>query len=279
MENMVATVGVPMTESVPDDAVQAQETVETEQQNALEQFISDEIAEQDAETQEQPEETAEGKTETETPVSKGLKGRIAAAEQKADKAGYERGRAEVQREFEAYKASVSEKMQKYQEYELEQEAKKLAKSESCSVELAKRIIRAERGIQAPMNTPVQTAVAQNTGTAVPESNTAEERARALMSQAESIKSTHGVDTLEIFRTNEEVRKKVGSGEWDMRDVLVYSLTQTKKTEPVKPAPAPKPVHSGGNAGYNVGMNFETMTNEQFEKFKAKIRGGASFRPR
>lgn len=278
MVDMESTVEVTQPDSVSDDAVQDQATVETEANDALEQFLMDE-PEQDAGTEENPENTVK-EQQNEVPLNKGIKGRIAAAEAKADKLGYERGRTEAMREFEAYKAEIDAKLRKFQEMEIEQEARELARAEKCSVELAKRIIKAERGINpAETKTPVTPHAEANTERSFSAPNDAEARAKVLMAQAESIRNTHGVDTLEIFRTNEEVRKKVGSGAWDMRDVLVYSLTQTKKTEPVKPAPAPKPVHSGGNAGYNVGLNFETMTNEQFAKFKAKIRGGASFRPR
>lgn len=277
MVDMGSTVAVTQPDSVSVDAVQDQATVETEQQNALEQFLMEETPEQDAVTENTEEETVHEQEQDEAPVSKGIKGRIQAAEAKADKLGYERGRTEAMREFEAYKAEIDAKLRKFQEMEIEQEARELARAEKCSVELAKRIIKAERGINpAESKTPVAPRTEANTERSFSATNDAEARAKALMEQAESIRAAHGVDTLEIFKNDPEVRRKVGSGAWDMKDVLVHSVML--KNTPAKPV-SPKPIHASGSRSYDGGLNFETMTDAQFEQFQKKIKSGAVYRPK
>ena len=269
MVDMESTVAVTQPDSVSDDAVQDQATVETEQ-SALEQFLMDEPPEQDAGTAEQTEETANVQNE-EAPVSKGIRGRIQAAETKADKAGYDRGRMEAMREFEAYKAEMDAKLQKFYEYEIDMEARELARTEKCSLELAKRIVRAEKGISAPVKaeTQIQTKTEE---TPVKTANTVEVRANELMNQANKIKAEYGIDTLEIFKNDAEVRKKVGSGEWDMKDVLIHTMNKPKETRPA----APRPVRASATRSVDVG-NISKLSNEDWEKFNQKIAKGAVYR--
>ncbi len=275
MVDMENTVAVTQPDSVSADAVQDQETVETEQ-SALEQFLMEAEPEQDAETEGTSFETEQTQEQDETPVSKGIKGRIQAAEAKADRNGYDRGRAEVQREFEAYKAEINEKLREFEEYKLDKEARELAAKEKCSVDFAKRLIRAEKGLptfEKPVNTPVRAEEA--TRHSQPQ-NSAEEMAKTLMAQAQSIQKTHGVDTLEIFKNDPEVRKKVGSGEWDMRDVLIHSVMKNKSEQKTA---SPKPIHASGSRSYEGGIDFNNMTDAQYDQFRKRIINGAVYRPK
>lgn len=272
MENTVATT---QPDSVSVDAVQDQATETT--QNELEQFLSSvEEETHEADAQETDTNEAEKASEAEPEVPKGIKGRIQAAEAKADQRGYERGRDEAMRELETYKQQMSERLKKLEEFELEQEAKALAEQEKCSIGIAKRIIRAERGLPAQEKAPESPARDERGRFSVRTDNDVRQRAENLMKQANDIRSRYGADVLETFKNDKSVQQKVGSGEWDMRDVYIHMLS-TKQQERVQETNAPTPIRSGG-AQRSVGApSISSLSSKGLDALNESIRKGKTYR--
>lgn len=266
------TSGVETTEPVSEEAAVPQEQTET---TALDEFMA-EIAdkEQEADAQTDSEEAGEADTQqeqtNESPREKGIKGRIHAAEAKADKAGYDRGRAEALKEWEAKKAEYEERLAKYAEMELEADAKELAAKEHCSVDFAKRILRMERGLPASETpkTPKPSPVAPKRQTDI------QARAQALYTQAQEVQKQYGIDVLELFQKDDAVKAKISSGEWDFKDVALNALSSRQNTKKATPAP----VRSGGGKSTKGGLDFTNMSDADFDKFNEQIRKGAVFRP-
>lgn len=268
------TVEVTQSDSVSVDAVQDQATDSTP--NDLEQFLMAEEAEaHEADAQEVTEAETVQADKADNEVPKGIKGRIQAAEAKADKRGYDRGRDEAMREFESYKQQMAEAFKELEEFKLERDAKKLAEQEHCSIGLAKRILRAEKGVapaqETPVNVPARDEKGRFTANAGDE---VQRRAEDLMKQAQSIKTAYGADVLETFRNDKAVQEKVGSGEWDMRDVYIHMLKSEKQT---KPNNTVRPVRSGGGQNTYSAKGIRDLSSKGFDALNESIRKGKTFR--
>lgn len=277
MVDIENTTGEATTETVSEVAAVSQEQSAP---NALEEFIGE-----TATAEGERDQTAEAEAATpieqniptpaETP--KGIKGRIAAETAKADKAGYERGRAELKAEYDAKFAEMEKRISAYeakeQEASIEAQARELARNEHCTVEFAKRTLMAEARAEGRLpkvaaTTPTPNENAPKNGY----SDALNARADMLMKQAEDIKAQYGIDCLELMKTDKEVLDKVGSEEWDFRDVAMRELNAgaSRKT-------APKPIR-GSNTSGTAGLDIMHMTDEQFEKFNARLKEGGVYRP-
>ena len=267
------TTGVNNTQEISEEAAVSQESAET---SSLEQFLNDavqgEADAQNADSSEQAEQT--DAIDDALDSNKGIKGRIQAERAKAEKGGYERGRAEALREFEKQKADYEQRLAKYAEMELNTEAQQLANTEHISVELAKRILRAEKGMTG--STPAYTQPTQQP--ASPQQSDVEQRARMLYAQAQDIQKQYGFDVMDFYNRNPEAKQKVNSGEWDFKDAALFGMRQTPTTEQQKPTPAP--VRSGApRAAKTGGLDFASMSDEDFDRFNEKVRRGDKYTPR
>jgi len=267
IDNMENT-GVDNTQEVSETAAVSQEQPET---SSLEQFLNDaaqgEADAQNTDSNEQAEQT--DAIDDAFDNNKGIKGRIQAERAKADKTGYERGKAEALRAWEQQKADYEARLAKYADMELEQEAQQLAQQEHISLEFAKRILRVEKGLPGSAPAPAQQ-------TAQPTSEV-EQRARALYAQAQDIQRQYGFDVMDFYNNNADVKQKVNRGEWDFKDAALFAMRQTPTTEQHKPTPAP--VRNGASpARTSGGIDFDHMSDEQFARFNEKLAKGEVYRP-
>lgn len=262
----------PVSEQSAD--VQAQESTT----NALDEFMADTV--ETTEDAQEENETAEDESEQTTEqvteeIPKGIKGRILKAEEKADKRGYDR----AQNEWAAQKAEYERKIAAYEaekaEAEIKREAVALSKKEHVSVEFAERLLRAERGISAPVKqTSEKGTEPSKTENAMPVLS--DQRRTQLNSQIEQIKKRYNMDVMQ-FVTDDDA-KAIFDGSMELWEVALRAGKGTAKAE-TKSAP-PTPVKSGGSStNAKGGMDFATMTDEEFDRFNAKIARGAVYRPR
>lgn len=258
-----AVVTAPVSEQSADAQAQAAEP------NSLEEFMADETAvdvQQEQEVTEPSTDTTEPQTEE---VPKGIKGRILKAEQKADKQGYERAMAEWAKKEADYKARIAEYEAKEMEASLEQEAKELSKAEHISVEFAKRVLRAERGMTAPAQISEKVEPSKTNDAPV----LSDERLTQLNSQKAQIKERYNIDVMDLV--TEEDAKEITEGRMELWDVAMRA--GQKPSAPVRSTPAP--VRSGNGSAPTGSMDFSTMSDEEFDKFNAKIDSGAVYKPR
>ncbi|MDO4355814.1 MAG: hypothetical protein Q4E13_04810 [Clostridia bacterium] len=185
------------------------------------------------------EETA-GELSPEAAVDEAVAGAEEGDGAEAPQDALERERAQWQQERLDYERRIAQ----LQDDRLNWEAAKLAKEEGISEQIALRLLRAERG------QPVQPA------------DGVRRRAESLMRQAELVQRATGMDVLEMFRSDAEVRRRVSEGEWDFADAVAHR----------RPADA-APVRSAG-AARDVGrQSFSRMSREAFERFDEMLKTG------
>ena len=154
---------------------------------------------------------------------------------------------------------------------IEEEAKELVRSgEVKSLETAKELIRFRNG-QPATEKPVEQPRRDN-GQFAPKDQSdpvIKAQIKMLNHQAERIKDNGGPDVISAFQNDEEVNKKIVSGEWDFYDVADY----LKKKPSKKP---PSPMRSPNGASGSKPNAIESMTDEQFAKLEKRIKEGARY---
>lgn len=175
-------------------------------------------------------------------------------------------KAEIQAQMEAQYAPIRERL-------LEMDAQELVrKGEVKNLELAKELVRYRQG--QPQQAPAQATQAQprqpNGQYAPKEDPATQARIDILSKQADKIKARTGVDVVAEFSKNEEIKKKVISGEMDFYDVA--EQMQQKPAKKKAPAPMRSP---NGASGTNPNA-IDSMSDEQFERMERKIREGARY---
>jgi hypothetical protein len=263
MPDLETTVGLDEFQSVPDDAVQA----ETQQDGSIgltEALM--EAGEGDA-----PQEPAEHEAPKEggTKPSGGIKGRLLESERK----GYERGQSEAQAAWQAEKAQYEERLQKLTEYELRDEAKKLAAKEHISEDFAMRVLRAERGL-APKAADTRPRDAQGRFTAQEPAESqpqrsVEDRAKELFTQAQQIERMGGPDVMAIFNGDASLRKRVADGEIDFFDIAREYGGGGRKAR--QAPPAVRGSYAGGAQTRGIG----DLSDEEFDRLQSRLEQGVS----
>ena len=254
-----------MMESALDDAAQAPDA----RADALSEALG--IAE--------PEDTAAAGQDAdgdalEEPKDKGLRGRMKQYEQR----GYNRAlkeHKEAESKWAERERGYQERLARYEQLELETDAKKFAQENNIPENFALEYMRMKKGLPAVAEQPRDDA-----GRYAPQNNAAEAegdaavktRAAALMTQAEAFeKMSDGAVTrdaiLEAFQNDPDIRQRVASGEWDFTDVG-RSLRDGKSR-------APHVARSASNGRINTSV-FMGMSDEEFAKFDSRISAGEIF---
>lgn len=253
------TVDETMMESVQDDAAQAPENADA-LSDAL-KMVTEEPVQQEEPAQQQEE-------------SKALRGRMKSYEER----GYKRGTREAEAKWADEKRGYEERLARYEQLELEAEAKRLAQEKNMPEDIALEYLSMKKGkggqVDAPAAQPrgddgkfVARATDNNAQSA------AQSRAIELMAQAEAFeKSSRGEvgknAILEAFENDADVREKVASGEWDFTDVGMYLRDKPAQRSPMA-------VRSP-NSGQLNATNFATMSDSDFKKLSERVAKGAVF---
>ncbi len=246
-------------ESVQDGAVQAQD----EQAEALSAALA--AGEEAAET------TDEAVGNPDEEPNKALRGRMKSYEAR----GYKRGQQEAEAKWAEEKKSYEEKLAKYAERDLQDEAAEMANKRHIPADLALEYVRMKHGL-APKAEETQ-ARDESGRFASQQGNDSgkaavQQRAAALMAQAENFErmSDGAVSKdaiLEAFQNDESIREAVAKGEMDFIDVG-RRLAGGKKS-------APHIIKSANNGGISR-RSFANMSDDEFSKFDERVRHGAVF---
>lgn len=253
------TVDDTMMESVLDDAVPAPET----NADALSEALGVAAAEPAVEAEQQDDDHLE------EPQDKGMRGRMKQFEQR----GYKRGAQEAESKWAEERKGYQEKLARYEQMELEAEARKFAQEKNIPEEIALDYMRMKKGLPAQPEQPRDDNgrfAPQEAQQSAPDADV-RDRAAALMTQAAAFeKMSDGNVTkdaiLEAFQNDSEVRQKVVSGEWDFTDVGKALRDQQR-------APRVSRRASNGKVGTST---FLSMSDDDFASFDERIRQGAVF---
>lgn len=178
-----------------------------------------------------------------------IKGRVDKAVQKAVRETEQRIRAEYDAKFQPLYARM-----------MDEQAEQLVKDgEFKSIERAREYVRLKGGVTAeePANAqepqPAQQAEAPN-----PHLNMLANQADKLMKQ--------GIDVMAVFRSNEEIRNAVLSGQADFYDVA-EQMGRNRRM--------PGAVRNANNASAG-GMDIRNMSDAQFQKLQRDLAAGKKF---
>lgn len=231
-----------MMESVLDDAVLAPEDTS----EPISEALNDQPAEQQTEQPKQPKEPG------------WMKGRIDAAVSKAVRDSEARIRGEYE-----------QRITRMQEAIWDREAQDLVDAgEFKSLDLAKEYIRLKGGAPAPANTDTPRDEQGRFAKQQEDDPVTTARAQLLATQAQKIKERRGIDVMQAFNDDPEIKQKVISGDWDF-----YDVAEQLGEEPRKRVPTPARTPNGANT---AGFSFANMTDEQWKRFNQRLEGGAVF---
>jgi hypothetical protein len=244
MENTVETM---LTQVQDDAALTAQETTTTTLADVL--GATDEPAAQ----------PAEAPVETTPQTEPGwMRKRIDAAVKKANS----ELEAKLRAEYDAQLAPL-------REAQLVAEADKLvADGKISDREMALNYLRATKNIPTPVNSePPATASAarDEKGRFVstkPDAET-QQRAATLVTQADALSRSSGVDVMALYNSNPDIKQKIVSGEWDFVDVLKHAQSHPS---------VPSPVRNTNSMGIG-NMKIGRMSDDQFDKLNAMLAEG------
>lgn len=247
------TVEQEFTESAQADAVQA-----PEQEASTLTDLMDEMPEEAAEA------SQDGK-ESKQELSGGIKGRLLASEKK----GYERGRSEAEAAWAEERKGYEARISALQELELKEEAKKLAAEEGISEAIATRLLRAERGLKPPAESAPAQQPRDDRGRFVEDTARKENDAYAqkLMAQAEAVKRLTGIDVMEAFNSDDDVKRRIASREIDFYDLADEMKEPARKVPPVVKA-------SSGDTSRRRGIM--SLSDEQFDELDRRLEKGAHY---
>ena len=174
-----------------------------------------------------------------------------------------RERESIRAEMEAQYAPIRERL-------LDMDARDLVKQgEFKSIERAKEYLQLKQGIQsAPAYEPdeepdsrEQYAPAEDPATSA--------RIDMLAHQADRIKAQTGIDVIDEFANNEEIKNKVISGEMDLYDVAEMMKPSARRRPPA-------PTRFSNGASGQAPNAITSMSDEQFERLERRIKEGARY---
>ena len=238
-----------------------------------------------AEEQEPESESLESLSEAEKPAeeqtgSNGTSepGWIKQRIQKALAQESERMRADIRAEYEQQFAPLRERL-------LEMDAQDLVrKGVVKDLEVAKELVRYRQGHPQPVQQAQQAQPAeqprnergqfakQSTPQGGPQDDPAiQARVNMLSHQADSIKQRTGLDVIDVFNKDEDIKQKVISGEMDFYDVAEQVKNRPARRKP--PAPMRSPNGASGQTNPNA---IDTMSDEAFDRMEKRIKEGARY---
>lgn len=235
------------------------EELDTEADDTLPEGIEEDDESEDEEALESLEEEEEEQPAQEPQPSEPgwIRKRVDSAVQKA----LTRERESIRAEMEAQYAPIKERL-------LEMDAQDLVRRGVVKdIETAKELIRYRQGQpvvqeQQPRNENGQFAPKEDPATTA--------RISMLAHQADTIRDKTGVDVLDVFMNDPDIKDAVISGDMDFYDVASVISEQQNKRRP--PAPMRSP---NGASGTNPNA-IESMSDEQFERMEKRIREGARY---
>ena len=257
----------------PEEAMVEQLDDSAEAVDTPEESIVEETDESEESLDSLSEESDEGQEPAEEPQEKGSRstsepGWIKQRVNKAVQRAVAETEARMQAKFDEQMAPIRDKM-------LTDEARELVRQgEFKSMERAKEYLQLKQGLPVTAN---QTGAegsgpernekgqfAQRTDPAVAA------RVDMLRHQADRIKAAGGPDVIAEFQGNEEIKRKVISGELDFYDVA-EQMKQPQRRKP--PAPVRSPNGASGQSNPNA---IDSMSDEQFARMEKRIKEGARY---
>lgn len=243
-------------ESLQDDAVLAPlQEIEEEAIPTIEEALEEQATDESAAPEEH------------VTKPQSMKVRMEAYETK----GYKRGKEEAERAFAAEKTQFEARLAKLQEYELREEAAKLAKEENISESIALRLLRAERGIPAAAEEkPAESAQPRDaSGRFVSAKPKGEERADVLFREAQMLEKAMGISVSALLdKASEEDKQALITGDMDMAEFVRKNNVSGRRTPSVTTRTA---------TGTSAAHSLDNMSDAQWEALNAELARGRRYK--
>ena len=171
--------------------------------------------------------------------------------------------ARMQAMFDAQLAPLRESMMERQAEDL------VAQGEFKSKERALEYVRLKNGASVPTTPTDEEQTPRDAqgrfATKQQDDPMVSARAQLLAAQADKIRDRKGLDVMQAFNTNPDIRDKVLSGEWDFYDVAenMHRLPPTIRTT------------NGASGGGSI--DIAHMTDEQFERLNQNLAAGKTYK--
>ena len=161
-----------------------------------------------------------------------------------------------------YESKFGSKFASMQEKIIEMDAKELvASGEIKDLEVAKELVRLRSGA------PAAPQPHEEAGTVDP---VIEARSRILGEQADKIKAKTGIDVMEVYDSDPDIKQKILNGDMDF-----YELAESLRETGSRP-PAPSRSPNGARGSRNA---IESMSSKEFAELEKKLEQGGRFSTR
>lgn len=249
-------------ESLQDDAVLAPlQEVEEDPIPTLEEAL---------EEQAEPQDESAAPEEMHVTKPQSMKVRMEAYETR----GFKRGKEEAEKAFAEERQKFQKQLEKLQEYELREEAARLAKEENISESIAMRILRAERGVPAaaPQEKPAENAQPRDASGRFVSAKPKEERADVLFREAQMLEKAMGISVSDLLdKASAEDKQALADGEMDMAEFVRKNAGRGSRKMPS--------VTTRAASGDSVAQAFDNMSDAQWEAMNRQLSRGGRFRAR
>lgn len=156
---------------------------------------------------------------------------------------------------------------------IQSEVQQYAKKNGVSEEVATDLVRWKRGLPPVQAAPAAQRDHQGRFTKPEQAPPANPAIDSLVSQAQAIQDSDGVNMIEVLKTDEVLRDKVQNGGWDINRAYGYHLAQKANPPPTNDRPAAPSIVRGG-ARPGVGRSIANMSAQDFKKMEDAVRRGA-----
>lgn len=182
--------------------------------------------------------------------------------------------AKWEAKHEAEMAELRKTQSSLMERLIERDAQDMVNSgEVKSIETAKELLRLRAGLPTAQQQEQPERMRDANGRFVSSQNDmiaqqSQQRAHMLITQADAIQAASGVDVMQFYNTDQNVRQKILSGEWDFKDVLRNHQPMNNEQRQAVPAPI------RNSSGVGIGdVSISRMTDENFRKMQSFLDHG------
>ncbi len=238
----------------PDDAALEAAELNQREETTLDAFVDGDNAAEDDQPAEQPREEKQAGW---------IQRRIQEGVQKQLQQALVKERARIAAEYDAKLAPLKEAM-------LQREAEDLVRTgKVASKDIALEYLRLKNGLAPQASQPQQSPRNERGQFVTQEQGQAQEAERyggMLIAQVKAIEAATGLNVMDAYNADPEVKRRILSREWDFADVLKHMTGQT-------PAGLPTPTRRPNGQG-PAARSVNDLTGEQFSRMQKYLeRGG------
>lgn len=192
--------------------------------------------------------------------------------------GYVQGRIDkaVSKALAQQRAEYEAQMAPMREFMVNAEAQELVRTGKVKdLETARELVRYRQNLPQAQQAQAESQPRNEQGQFAPRQQSdgtdpaTQARIDMLQHQADRIKAQGGPDVISEFRNNEDIKRRIVSGELDF-----YDVAEQMRSKGSRKAPAPMRSPNGASGASRTAI--DNMSDEQFDRLVKKVQGGARY---